>query len=184
MSNTLEFQKEIKRLLRSGFYTLEDAQNTACEIIEFTGPDIQASILAQKAYSEIHFEQEQWNGPTDCDRLLQALEDLRAQGVVCCENFSCCGTCGSSEIWEFIEISQNLGKNVSGYVFYHQQDTDRAVEGEGLYFNYGAVDGPSENTAHQLMKALQKSGLSPSWNGSSSTRVFVPLNWKRKMMGT
>lgn len=184
MSEALEFQKEVKMLLRSGFYTLEDAQNTACEIIEFTGPDIQANILAQKAYSEIRSEQEQWSGPTDCDRLVQALEDLRSQGVVCCENFSCCGSCGSSEIWDLIEINQASGKNVSGYVFYHQQDTDHAVEGAGLYFNYGAVDGPSEGTAHLLVKALQKSGLSPAWNGSASTRVFVPLHWQRRMLGT
>lgn len=184
MSEAIEFQKEVTQLLRSGFYTLDEAQTTAQEIVEFTGPDLQANILSQKAYDHVIQEQMKWTGITDCDRLVSAFDDLRTQGVVCCENFSCCGSCGSSEIWDVVDIAQQSGQNVIGYVFYHQQDTERAVEGDGLCFNYGAVSGPSEATAHALVTALRTAGLAPEWNGSSSTRVFVPLNWRRRMLGT
>lgn len=183
MSEAIEFQNEVTHLLRSGFYTLDEAKTAAQEIVEFTGSDFQSNILAQKSYDQVMHEQSQWTGVNDCDRLIQAFDDLRAQGVVCCENFSCCGTCGSSEIWEVIDIAQQAGQNVVGYVFYHQQDTEHAVEGDGLYFNYGAVSGPSEATAHALVTSLRNAGLSPDWNGSSSTRVFVPLQWQRRMLG-
>lgn len=184
MSETVEFQNELKRLLRSGFYSLEEAHELACEIVDFSGPDIQADILSQRVYDKILLEQKQWSGPSDCDRLIQAFEVLRSNGVVCCENFSCCGNCGSHEVWEVIEVAQSMGREIQGYVFYHQQDTDNAVEGHGLYFNYGSVDGASETIAAQLVAELQKAGLSPTWNGSLSTRVFVPLEWKRRMWGT
>lgn len=184
MSESVEFQNEVKRLLRSGFYTLEEATQVASEIVEFSGPDIQANILAQKSYNDILLEQNQWTEINDCDRLMQAFEALRGEGVVCCENFSCCGNCGSSEIWEIVEMAQSMGKTIKGYVFYHQQDTERAVEGDGLYFNYGSVQGLSEATAKRLVDQLANAGLKPTWNGSSSTRVFVPLEWKRRMLGT
>lgn len=184
MLEAIEFQNEVKRLLRSGFYGLEEAQKMAGEMIDFPLPEIQASILSQKVYNETLLEQNQWLGFSDCDRLIQAFEALRSKGVVCCENFSCCGNCGSSEIWDIIEMAKSMGKTIQGYVFYHQQDTEKAVEGHGLYFNYGSVNGPSKTIAAQLVTELQKAGLSPTWNGSPSTRVFVPLEWKRRMWGT
>lgn len=184
MSEALEFQNEVKRLLRSGFYSLEEAQEAAGEIVDFSGPDIQASILSQKAYNEVLLEQNQRIGVSDCDRLVQAFEVLRANGVVCCENFSCCGNCGSHEIWDVVEMAQSMGKKIQGYVFYHQQDTENAVEGHGLHFNYDSVDGPSETIAALLVAELQNSGLKPTWNGSTSTRVFVPLEWNRRILGT
>lgn len=82
-----------------------------------------------------------------------------------------------------MDAAQAEGNDVKGYVFYHMQDTENAVEGNGVFFNYGATDGRmAEDTARMLVEALKEAGLAPEWNGSVNTRVFVPLDWKRPVM--
>jgi hypothetical protein len=65
--------------------------------------------------------------------------------------FTCCGTCGAAEIGIEMDDFQDLsGREPKGYVFFHQQDTESAVESGSLYISYGAADAtasPEENIA-------------------------------------
>jgi hypothetical protein len=67
------------------------------------------------------------------------------------------------------------------------QDTDRAVEGAGVYLGYGSAQGggaDAAQVAREICAALREEGLEPQWNGSVEQRVFVPLEWKRRRRPT
>ena len=70
--------------------------------------------------------------------------------------------CGVAEIGGEVE---DIGAQ-DGYVFYHMQDTERAVEGGGLYFNYGVFGGDETGSlaiGHRVVEALHAVGLKPDW---------------------
>ncbi|RYD51650.1 MAG: hypothetical protein EOP60_10485 [Sphingomonadales bacterium] len=99
------------------------------------------------------------------------------------QNFSCCGTCGSSEIWDEVDAVTQAGGPGHGYVFYHMQDTESAADGEGLYLNYGAGEDGEEAAlavARDVVAELQSHGLRTDWDGSWDQRIHVALDWKRR----
>lgn len=128
-------------------------------------------------------EQAHWPAVTDCDRLDTAFAELEQQGIVCRQNFSCCGTCGSAEIWDELATAEEAGLTVRGYAFYHIQDTESAVDGHGLYLNYGAIeDGEAAalQIAREVIATLERHGLRTTWNGRWSQRIGVTLDWQRR----
>ena len=127
--------------------------------------------------------QAQWPAPTDCERLDAAFAALERQGVVTRQNFSCCGSCGALEIRTEMKNEEARGARVSGYAFYHAQDTESAVHGYGLCLNYGArEDGKAAALAvgRQICEELERHGLTADWNGSWDRRIEVPIDWKRR----
>jgi hypothetical protein len=128
-------------------------------------------------------DQATWPGRTDCDRLDVAFEKLDANGVVARQNFSCCQNCGHSEMWSEIEDRSPSLSQARGYTFYHWQDTDSAVEGDGVFLAYGSVaEGESHVGAigREIVAALRGEGLDPQWDESIKTRIRVPLEWRRR----
>ena len=52
--------------------------------------------------------------------LNRAFAALEEEGIIARQNFTCCGTCASAEIWDEIDDSREW----KGYVYFHQQDTE------------------------------------------------------------
>ena len=125
----------------------------------------------------------EWTEATDCDRLDDAFAALEASGVIARQNFTCCGTCGSTEIWDEIGSAEAAGLPAHGYAFFHMQDTESAAEGYGLYLNYGAcTEGEAAALAigHEIVEQLEAHGLRTEWNGDWGTRIHVALDWKKR----
>lgn len=124
-----------------------------------------------------------WPEITDCDRLDAAFDALEADGVIARQNFTCCSTCGSTEIWDEIQAAADAGLPARGYAFYHVQDTESAVEGHGVYLGYGACEeGEAAALAvgHDIVAQLERHGLTPEWDGSWDRKIAVPLDWKKR----
>src|SRR6266540_396816 len=134
----------IRRDIAAGFETPDEIVDS---VVDLFSDEADVAILrphARRMVREIldaHLrEQASWSTPTDCDRLDAVFAALQQAGIVCRQHFSCCGTCGAYEIWEEMDTARDAGLDVRGYAFYHVQDTESAVEGYGLYLNYGAVE--------------------------------------------
>jgi hypothetical protein len=178
---------QIRRDVASGFYD-EDAilTNAADAFGEDLSPG-ELRPLAQKllrqALAEQRAAERHWPDETDCDRLDAAFAALEEGGVVARQNFACCGNCGATEIWDEIHAVEDAGAPVRGYAFYHMQDTERAVDGGGLYLNYGACDegeAAALAVARDIVAELEAHGLETHWDGSWDTRIQVNLDWKRR----
>lgn len=178
---------QVRRDVAGGFYDDDAILTNANQQFEEELPRPvlrrQASAALRQALAEHRAAEETWPGLTDCDRLDAAFAVLEAEGIVARQNFTCCGTCGASEIWEEIEAEQEAGAVVQGYAFFHMQDTEAAVEGDGLYLNYGACaegDAAAIATGHRIVAALEAQGLSTGWDGRLATRIGVSLDWKKR----
>ncbi len=173
--------------MRAGFDPAEEIVTLAVEIVA-EGADtgtvravavhLTDSLLAAHAR-----EQTSWPSPTDPEKLDAGFAALEKQGIVCRQNFSCCGSCGAGEIVEEMEQVQEAGATVRGYAFYHEQDTENATEGNGLYLNYGTADeseAAAIGVAKEIVAALRKEGLVVTWDGTWDTRIHVAMDWRKR----
>jgi hypothetical protein len=190
MDNVLEsIRGYIAERVTEGFYTREEIVDDAADYAndEFERVDLDSVIeLTADELIEAHYQaQTEWTAPTDCDKLDVAFADLDAAGIVARQNFTCCQTCGHSEIQSEIEWTQQH-RPVEGYVFYHMQDTDSAREGYGLFLAYGAVDHNNDQAFQQvgwrIVERLKQAGLEASWDGDLNKRIFVQVDWKRRRL--
>ncbi len=127
-------------------------------------------------------------GEVPASKLDRAFEALRKAHVVAEQDFSCCNNCGYAEI--------RGDRNDLGYVFFHQQDTERLVESGSTYLSYGifwpahiskaqhkALNSSQRKelydaTTIKLMRTvvipiLQEHGIGVSWNGNVDTRILL-----------
>jgi hypothetical protein len=182
-----DVRRQVERDLAGGFVSRDEIVQYAVEAFADEVPGAPVEATARRALDEAlaarAIDEATWPAVTDCDRLDAAFAALEAEGVISRQNFTCCGSCGSSEIWDEMGKVRDAGGPVTGYAFYHQQDTERAAEGGGLYFNYGAVE-DSEAAAlavgHRIMVRLREQGLEPDWDGRIEQRIGLELDWKRR----
>jgi hypothetical protein len=147
-----------------------------------------ATKITDELLAQHYVEQQSWIAETDCDRLSEAFAELERSGIVARHNFTCCQTCGHSEISYEVEAAEEAGNRVRGYVFYHMQDTESAVRRGYLYLAYGALSGKeneSESVAREIVETLMRNGLEPDWNGSIRTRICIrDIKWQWRRLSS
>ncbi|MCB9598860.1 MAG: hypothetical protein H6721_07660 [Sandaracinus sp.] len=74
-----------------------------------------------------------------------------------------------------------------GAVFFHGQDVERGVRGEGLYLAFGAfATGPAHQAetvkvGREICDTLTRFGLPTEWNGTTTSRIRVsPFEWRKR----
>jgi hypothetical protein len=142
-----------------------------------------AGALAEELVAAQVAAQAAWPDITDNDRLDAAFTALEAAGIVARQHFSCCGTCGATDIQGEMEDAARDGMRVRGYTFFHIQDTEHAVDGESLFLSYGSTSGDKtggEEIGHEIVAALKEHGLHPAWNGRHANRIGLPIVWQRR----
>ncbi|MFC5752806.1 DUF6891 domain-containing protein [Actinomadura rugatobispora] len=135
--------------------------------------------VARAEFAAYREEQRAWNGDLlDAERLLAAFRDLDADGVVARADFTCCQSCGTNDIG----AEAPAGEAPAGYVFCHRQDVDAAARGEGLFLSYGAFSegGDDAEIGRRAVRALRERGLTVEWDGEVTTRIHLPLTWRRR----
>ena len=177
----------IHHFVAGGFMPVTEIVDQA---VEYLGDDVSPESIrglteqmTRKEIDKHRKDQETWPRVTDCDRLDAAFADLESKGILARQDYSCCGTCGAAEIWEELKEGIEAGKPIRGYTFYHQQDTDLAVDGGGVYLNYGASENDEEDIAaiaQEVITELRRHGLKPEWPGTLDKRIAVPLVWQRR----
>jgi hypothetical protein len=128
-------------------------------------------------------EQSRWELPTDCDRLYEAFASMNRLGIVARQDFSCCNNCGHKDIWDEIVQAEET-QLVEGYVFYHFQFTERAIETGQLLLAYGSVfdeDGSLARVANTIVRELRQAGLDARWDGSANSPIVIEgMVWRRR----
>jgi len=69
-------------------------------------------------------------------------------------------------------------------VFFHNQDTESAVNNAGLFLAYGSADAIDIRTravGRVIVAVLREHGLEPTWDGDLSTRIELPIDWRRRL---
>lgn len=138
---------------------------------------------AAKLWNQAELAEQSWTGVSTNDRLDKAFEFLDQGGVFTAQDYWCCSSCGHSAAAE-----EMTNRKTRGYCFYHQQDTDRGIEGGGLMLAYGSYEGEDPKTiaiGQEICSALDRFGIPYEWNGSASSRIFIqPFEWRKRRATT
>ncbi|MEV6384721.1 hypothetical protein AB0M31_35555 [Streptomyces sp. NPDC051773] len=181
-----QIEERVRELLRCGYDDRAQLTETAEEyLVEGDRRPVspaQARQLVDRLWVERLAEQDTWDGVTDPERLTRAFEALQGDhSITARENFTCCRTCGTSE------IGAEGPPDARGFVFFHSQCTEGAAAGHGLMLLYGGFDGSAETTAavgRDVVAALDAQGLSTVWDGDPGTAITVtPLDWRKRLVG-
>lgn len=144
-----------------------------------------AARLTDSALARHTAEQRTWTHETDCDKLDEAFAELDRNGIVARQHFTCCQTCGHTEIG--YEIGKaTVHRTVRGYVFFHAQDTESVIETDKLYLAYGTPNDNADDAvqiAHEVVATLRRYGLSVEWNGLIQKRICIKnIHWQRRRL--
>ncbi|MFF8956910.1 DUF6891 domain-containing protein [Streptomyces sp. NPDC014894] len=135
--------------------------------------------LVDRLWLERVAEQSAWEGETDPERITRAFAALESAGITAREHFACCRGCGLAE------IPDAGAPGARGFVFFHEQCAESAADG-GLSLLYGGFDGSAGTSAavgREVAEALTAVGLSTEWDGDPGTRILVPLDWRKRLVG-
>lgn len=176
--------------VRSGLFSLEDIQESILEEIEDNGfgdeiSEEWAYEHIDKVYDELLEESQTWQSPTETERLITAFDDLAATHKIIALHYA--GYTMDDGEYEVVEIERTLienGEKSEGYCFYHGQDLERAVRGEGLLIAFQKIanvsDSVSKEVAKKIVEVLEQHGLRTEWNGKANARILLPdFKWQR-----
>jgi len=162
--------------------------------------DMEDKVLAQ-AYEQLlaarREQQRGWPPEVRETALTRAFADLAEIGIVARENFTCCGTCASSEIHDEVDDTRIW----RGYVYYHSQDAEWIVEDRSTYIGYGAFlesvmsqdewnalsDTAKDQTyehlviglmRNEVIPLLERHGIEVEWDGTLVHRILLKgVDW-------
>src|SRR5947209_6908956 len=160
-----ELRAFIAYRVRQGFDSVHEIVENATNYARETHgrEDLQPTIkrIVAELVAAHRAEQAGWESSTDCSRLDEAFAALNRQGIVARQDFSCCNNCGFAEIWDEIQKEEKRHA-VEGYVFYHLQGTERAIETGQLLLAHGCLaedEAVFVRIAHKIVAELRRVGL-------------------------
>lgn len=175
--------------VRSGFYSLEDIQNSIIEEIEDNGFEDEISEdwayeQIDNVYRELLSESKTWQAPTLTERLIKAFDELAQQRIIALHYPGYTMEDGEYEVVEVERALRENNEKSEGYCFYHGQDLERAVRGEGLLIAFQKIDNESDvvskEIAKRVVKVLEKNGFTVEWDGKANSRILLPsFKWER-----
>lgn len=142
--------------------------------------------LAAKLLRERDALERTWKDRSTNDDLDDALAALNARGIVALQDPGWTQSMGWDAAHEARLLREKAGETVRGAVFYHTQDLERALQGEGLYLAFGAfVDNYSAEAdraiAREVCEVLAEHGIACSWDGAADQRVrILPFPWRKR----
>lgn len=175
--------------IHSGFYSLEDIQNNIIEEIEDNG--FEDEISEEWAHNQINNvhealvkESESWETNTQTQHLIAAFDELAESKIIALHYAGFTIDDGEYEVAEVERTLIDNDEKSEGYCFYHGQDMERAVRGEGLYISFQKINNVSDvvsrDVAKKISEVLEKHDLKVEWNGKATSRIFLPnFKWQR-----
>jgi len=172
---------------RAGVYDEANILEALQEVIEME-LDEPSPALSEEFASRVRSgleararEEATWSERTVNDRLDSAFDDLDARGIVTAQALGSTLQEGASLL---DDRCADQGGVARGSVFYHRQDLENGVEGEGLclaFTCYGPEAGGPEAIGREIVHVLKHHGVPVTWNGSERSRIEIdPFPWRKR----
>lgn len=174
--------------VRSGFYQRAEILERLRERVEDEGVDEEIldelDELLVAEFRKRKTDESGWERETTNDRIDRAFAELNANGIVAMQNAGYT----MSEGWEDVnEVARERTPRPRGATFYHGQDLERAIDGQGLMLAYGAyVDGDNDAAsvvlAQDICDVLARHGVKTTWDGTVTSRIAIPkFTWQKRL---
>src|SRR5215469_17653370 len=177
--------------VRGGFDSENEILGSLAELVESELGESDESVIsdlesaAQRMWQEQRAREAKWAEPAVNDAIDQTFTELNKRGIVALQNAGYTMSDGWSDV---NDIASDLPEPPRGGVFYHGQDLERGVRGEGLCLAFGAYeddDGKHEQAsaaiAREVCDVLAQHGVTAEWDGQVSQRIEIPpFEWRRR----
>jgi hypothetical protein len=181
-----EIIDSIRHLVWSGLYSADEILPIIAE--EIYELDDAGTLAAGKEiarqFSEKATAEKNWPAETTCDRLDGLFDDLNKNGIIALQNAGSTQSDGISDITERYDELGGEKSGVIGYCFYHGQDLERAVDGQGLLLTFGDIlgdDDKGKKIGEIVRDKVIEHGFKVEWDGSIKTRIqLAPFEWQRR----
>jgi hypothetical protein len=129
-----------------------------------------------------------WTGRTTNDAIDAAFAELNRAGIVALQNAGYTMSDGWDDANERARKLLKQGNKPRGAAFYHEQDLERGVAGDGLFLVFGAYednkkkrDAAAVAVAKDVVATLARFGVKTEWNGTVGKRIqILPFAWRRR----
>ncbi len=181
--------------VRSGYGDLEQIREDLHEQVrdEFRkepADTIAAELARFDAVLERHWAEQleaevTWPARTINDRIDAAFLSLEQRGIVALQDAGYT----MSDGWDDIHEAAREVDGAWGGVFFHRQDVERAVDGDGLMLAFGAFasgddhEPESLRLAREVCEVLEQCGVPTDWDGTIRKRINIPpFAWQRRRL--
>lgn len=184
--------ERLRTMIDSGFYSKKEVFDAISQEIA-SAPELAAEGPKMRGYAAKRWtareaEEATWREQTANDRLDAAFAALNAAGFVALQNAGWTNTMGWEDCWAVYQERRERGESPRGAIFYHYQDLERGVAGQGLMLGFGRFheqdDGDlpgNAQVAAEACRILAAHGVATSWEGDPRTRIEVlPFPWRRR----
>jgi hypothetical protein len=175
----------IKTWVWSGFYSADQIDRMIDDVVV---PGCDVAFLKASVQPEVERKltaQDAWPAETDCDRLDKVVRHLHGAGICALQNAGYTMSDGRTDVAE--AVAGGPKGYYRGFCFYHGQDVERAVKGQGLHIAFGAIDddrAAGVAVGCEIVEALRHVGFAVEWDGSIERRINVPaILWQRRSPG-
>jgi len=101
----------------------------------------------------------------------QLFKNLRKKGILARQNFSCCGSCGSYELFNYIKDTDKIG-----YVFWHHQENKSFKKHGEVFLHFSSKSDDDAETikiGKTIVEEIIKLNLPYEWNESASECIHI-----------
>lgn len=182
-----DIRQEIETLVNSSFYD-KNRLFTIFHEEMYAPNELNADELKQ-VIDELMQQHEQakstWTHTTDNDKLTDSFSELNQMGIIALENAGHTQSDGYDDVLRIVQRSADPSKYL-GYCYYHSQDMNRGILGNGIFLSFGSIDAQKEETVgvevgQKIVEVLQKHGLQTQWDGTFNQRIqIVNFTWQRR----
>lgn len=173
---------EIRKWVWSGFHTPEEVEEMIDDILEEGVDEARLRAAVPVEFAKKQASEATWPEVTDCDRLDRAFLELEQHGIVALQNAGYTMSDGLDDVAD--ARAERGGDRCSGYCFFHGQDLERALAGDGLVLAFGTFttdESHRSEVARRICSVLQQHGLVAEWSGDPTKRIQVPkIDWQRR----
>jgi len=177
--------------IRIGFLSIEEIKDSIFDEIEDNGfskliSKAWAIDLIEKENVNLIAESQEWERPTDTERLVEAFKELLQRNIIA---LHCAGTTTDDGEDQVIYVEENLremGQRSDGYCFYHEQDLARAIPSDNpsLSLAFQKVNNFNDEitigVGKRVVKALRSNGLETEWDESATSKIqIINLRWTK-----
>lgn len=106
--------------------------------------------------------------------LRRAFKEMRQQGIIAEEDWTCCMSCGVAEMRAVADECPPHLREPIGYCFYHAQDAENLAEtGDAMlaFGSFGEGDGEDVQIGRMVLDCLTRAGVAVEWDGSERHRI-------------
>lgn len=174
-------RREMREAFGSGFRTKADVLESLSDEAPPRLSHEQVVEVVDEVFSSLKAERASQPGQGDYEKLAAAFRGMEAAGLTARMNFTCCNSCGRSEI---------LGERKEGdwgFAFFHGQDADGLDGADSyLWLKFGSFTRPTTKSivgvGEKVVQVLRQHGLPCEWDGSPHQCISVgPMDWRKRL---